>query len=171
MLANDGVAFDHPASWAKANEDGVAHPENVRVVQMPTTAQTTSCNEVIRILVAEDDRTNRMVAVGQLKKLGYDADYVGNGLEVLNSLNTLPYDVILMDCQMPEMDGYQATRAISEREKSLDNPCRWRAPIYIIAMTAHAMQGDREKCFAVGMDDYLSKPVPLAELKAVLGRR
>jgi two-component system sensor histidine kinase/response regulator len=135
---------------------------------MPRIARTTGSNETIRILVAEDDRINRMVAVGQLKKLGYLADFVGNGLEVLKAFDTGFYDVILMDCQMPEMDGYQATQAIREREKNLENPCPRRAPIYIIAMTAHAMQGDRERCLAAGMDDYLSKPIRVAELKAAL---
>jgi two-component system, sensor histidine kinase and response regulator len=71
---------------------------------------------------------------------------------------------------MPEMDGYEATRAIREREQSLEQPCPWRSPVYIVAMTANAMQGDREKCLAVGMDDYLSKPVRGPELQAMLER-
>ena len=71
---------------------------------------------------------------------------------------------------MPEMDGYETTQAIRQREQSLERPCPWKAPIYIIAMTAHAMEGDREKCLAVGMDDYLSKPVLVPELQAALER-
>ena len=71
---------------------------------------------------------------------------------------------------MPEMDGYEATRAIRKREKSLEQPCPWKSPVYIIAMTANAMQGDRQKCFAVGMEDYLSKPVRASELQAALER-
>ena len=93
-----------------------------------------------------------------------------NGVKVLEALRRLPYDLILMDCQMPEMDGYEATQAIRQREQSLERPCPWNAPIYIIAMTAHAMEGDREKCLAVGMDDYLSKPVLVPELQAALER-
>ena len=71
---------------------------------------------------------------------------------------------------MPEMDGYDATRAIRKREQSFERPCPWKSPVYIVAMTANAMQGDREKCIAVGMDDYLSKPVRAPELQAALER-
>jgi len=108
--------------------------------------------------------------LGQLRKLGYRADTVANGLEVLKALQLVSYDLILMDCQMPEMDGYEATREIREREQNLEKPCPWKSPVYIIALTANAMQGDSEKCLAVGMDDYLSKPVRLSELQAVLER-
>jgi two-component system sensor histidine kinase/response regulator len=75
-----------------------------------------------------------------------------------------------MDCQMPEMDGFEATRQIRAREQSLEHPSPWKEPVYIVALTANAMQGDSEKCLAMGMDDYLSKPVRLSELQAVLGR-
>jgi CheY-like chemotaxis protein len=90
---------------------------------------------------------------------------------VLEALKLIPFDVILMDCQMPDMDGYSATQAIRQMEQSSDPPCPWKAPMYIIAMTAHAMKGDRENCLAAGMDDYLSKPVGLADLQAALERR
>ena len=75
-----------------------------------------------------------------------------------------------MDCQMPEMDGYDATRAIRKREQSAGQDANWKSPVYIIAITAHAMEGDREKCLAAGMNDYLSKPIRLPELQAVLER-
>jgi CheY-like chemotaxis protein len=82
----------------------------------------------------------------------------------------ISYRIIFMDCQMPEMDGYDATRAIRKREQSLGQPCPWKSPVYIIAMTANALKDDREKCLAVGMDDYLSKPVRASELQAALER-
>jgi two-component system, sensor histidine kinase and response regulator len=125
----------------------------------------------LRILLAEDNCTNQQVALGHLGKLGYRADAVASGREVLEVLNLISYDVILMDCQMPEMDGYEATRAIRKLEQSLENPCPWKSPVYIIAVTANAMQGDREKCLAAGMNDYLTKPVRTAELQAALERR
>jgi two-component system sensor histidine kinase/response regulator len=126
--------------------------------------------EKVRILVAEDNPTNQKVALGQLQILGYRGDAVANGLEVLEALKHHPYDVILMDCQMPGMDGYETTEAIRRQEQSLEHPCPWSAPIYVIAMTANAMQGDREKCFAAGMDDYVSKPVRENALQAALER-
>jgi CheY-like chemotaxis protein len=102
--------------------------------------------------------------LAQLQKLRYEANVVGYGLEVLEALQQISYDIILLDCQMPEMDGYEATQALRQREQNLENPCPWHVPVYIIAMTANAMQGEREKCLAVGMDDYLSKPVRTSDL-------
>ena len=126
--------------------------------------------ETVRILLAEDNSVNQQVALAQLKKLRYKANAVANGLEVLKAMHQIPYDIILMDCQMPEMDGYEATKALRQLEQSLDKSCAWPAPVYIIAMTANAMQAEKEKCFAVGMDDYLSKPVRTVELQIALER-
>ena len=124
----------------------------------------------IRVLVAEDNLINQKVTLNQLRKLRFSAKTVANGLEVLEALEQIPYDLILMDCEMPEMGGYEATRAIRKREQSLDQDGRWKSPVYIIAMTANAMAGEREKCLAAGMDDYLSKPVRISELQAALER-
>jgi CheY-like chemotaxis protein len=126
--------------------------------------------EKVRILLAEDNIVNQKVALAHLRKLGHMAQAVANGLEVLRALEQISYGIILMDCQMPEMDGYEATRAIRNREQALDGPCPWKSPVYIIALTASAMEGDSEKCLAVGMDDYLSKPVRPSELQAALER-
>jgi two-component system sensor histidine kinase/response regulator len=125
----------------------------------------------MRVLLAEDDIINQMVALAQLQKLGYTAESVANGLEVVKALEQASYDVILMDCQMPELDGYEATRTIRKREQALDGSCPWIVPIHIIALTAHAMQGEREKCLAAGMDDYLTKPCRTPDLQAALERR
>jgi two-component system sensor histidine kinase/response regulator len=121
-----------------------------------------------RVLIADDNRTNCTVALGQVRELGYPAEAVADGLEVIRALAQFSYDVILMDCQMPDLDGYEATKIIRRREQALEGRCPWKAPVHIIAMTAHALHGDREKCLAAGMDDYISKPVRIHELKLAL---
>jgi len=117
-----------------------------------------------RILLAEDNIINQKVALGQLRKLGYAADAVANGLEVLEALKRISYDIILMDCHMPEMDGYGATQAIRKSERSRNEGCTWKSPLHIIALTADAMEANAEKCLRMGMNDYLSKPVSLKGL-------
>lgn len=122
----------------------------------------------VRILLAEDSLVNQKVATAQLSALGCRVDVVKNGRAVLEVLADGDYDVVFMDCQMPEMDGYDASRLIRAREEQ--EGCPWRAPIRIIAMTANSMEGDREKCFEAGMDDYISKPVRVADMRAALER-
>ncbi|NLC71673.1 MAG: PAS domain S-box protein [Desulfuromonadaceae bacterium] len=118
-----------------------------------------------RILVAEDNITNQQVALGILKKLGLRADAVANGAEAVKAFGNIPYDLILMDVQMPLMDGLEAARKI----RNTSSPIRGGA-VPIIAMTAHAMRGDREKCLAAGMNDYLSKPIQPTLLAEILRR-
>ncbi len=118
----------------------------------------------LRILLAEDNATNQKLALRLLERLGYRADLAANGLEVLQALKRQEYDVILMDMQMPEMDGLETTRRI--RDANLSG---FRQP-RIVAMTANAMQGDRELCLAAGMDDYVSKPIRVGELIGALRR-
>jgi len=112
-----------------------------------------------RILIAEDNVVNQRVLAYELRQLGYSADTVADGCEVLEALSRIPYSVILMDCHMPELDGYETTRRI--RAAGGHQP-------YIIAITANAMQGDKEVCLAAGMDNYVSKPVRTPELRAAL---
>ncbi len=117
-----------------------------------------------RLLLAEDNTVNQKVSLLMLSKLGYRADVAANGLEAVEALRRQPYDIVLMDVQMPEMDGMEASRRIN-----LLLPDRAERP-WIIALTANAMQGDREACFAAGMDDYLSKPFKTEDLAAALQR-
>ncbi|MEI8003456.1 MAG: response regulator, partial [Methanothrix sp.] len=119
----------------------------------------------IRILVAEDNPVNQKVAQALLRKMGLQADVAANGQEAVNALQTIPYDLVLMDCQMPEMDGFEATSIIRQKGSKALNP-----GIPIIAMTALAMQGDREKCIQAGMNDFIAKPVQKRELAKMLAR-
>ncbi len=117
----------------------------------------------LRLLLAEDDAVNLTVVRGMLKNLGYRADVAGNGLEALEALSQRTYDVVLLDVQMPELDGLETARRIRRQPRTDGRP-------RLIAMTAHAIKGDREQCLAAGMDDYLSKPLKLDELRAALTR-
>ena len=122
----------------------------------------------LRILVAEDNDVNRRLAMFMLQKLGCQSDFASDGQETIQAWEAIPYDVILMDCHMPVVDGYSATRKI--RELELQPAHAGRPHTQIIAMTANAMRGDREKCLAAGMDDYISKPVRLELLHTALSR-
>jgi hypothetical protein len=115
-------------------------------------------------LLVEDSLVNQQVAKRILQKLGYTCHIVNNGQEAVDSLETLPYTLVLMDCQMPIMDGFEATYVIRKREQASDS----RTHIPIIAMTANAIAGDREHCLESGMDDYVSKPIKIDILAEVL---
>jgi len=144
----------------------------------PLRPQTSASTQTLaggRILLAEDHPVNQMVAQEILKGMGCRVDIAGNGREAIESLLTNEYDAVLMDCQMPEMDGYQATARIRELEqagrlKMRDHSASPHSRIPVIAVTAHAVAGDREKCLDAGMDDYLSKPFKQEQLAATLKR-
>jgi two-component system sensor histidine kinase/response regulator len=128
---------------------------------------TQSCGasqSCLRVLLAEDNMVNQRLAMRLLQKHGHHVTVVGNGLEALTALAEYAFDLVLMDVQMPEMDGFEATRLIriSEQQRGGRTP--------IIAMTAHAMKGDRERCLAAGMDDYLTKPIHMEELFDAIAR-
>jgi len=126
-------------------------------------------SQAFRVLLVEDNRVNQLVAARMLKAFGVEATVVSDGAQAVAAVREKPFDLVLMDCQMPQLDGYDATRAIRswEADRIAEHPAR-RLPI--VAMTANAMLGDREKCLAAGMDDYLAKPIGLAELAAKLGQ-
>jgi CheY-like chemotaxis protein len=117
----------------------------------------------LRILLAEDNPVNQKLALRLLKRLSYRADVAANGLEAVEALRRQAYDVILMDVQMPQMDGLEATRAICEEWEAGQRP-------RIIALTANVMKEDQDACYAAGMDDYLGKPIRVEELMAALSR-
>jgi CheY-like chemotaxis protein len=141
---------------------------NIFVIQQSReSARATPGDEVaetkhLKILLAEDNTSSQKVALQILKRLGYRADVAANGIEVLQALERQPYDLVLMDIRMPEMNGLEATRIIRQR---------W--PDYgqkIVAITAYALEGDKEKCIEAGMDDYISKPIKMNELAEVLSK-
>jgi PAS domain S-box-containing protein len=154
------AAFEKPKRMVPgqdlAREDG-----GKTAAKAPFTVRAESVHGAARILLAEDNPTNRAVALALLEKLGYRVDAVEDGRRAVKALQQAPYDLVLMDCEMPELDGYQATRTIRDPLGGALNP-----DLPIIAMTAHAMKGDREKCMDAGMDDYLAKPID----PGVLGR-
>jgi CheY-like chemotaxis protein len=115
----------------------------------------------LRILLAEDNVVNQKLALRILQQMGYRADLASNGIEAVESVERQTYDVILMDVQMPEMDGLEASRRITAKWSAGERP-------RIVAMTANAMQGDREMCIAAGMDDYLTKPIRVETLVEAL---
>jgi CheY-like chemotaxis protein len=135
----------------KADHSAASHPFSSIIDQ----------DQPLRILLAEDNLINQKVMTQMLKKLGYKADIAADGLQVLQAVEHHPYDVILMDVQMPRMDGLEAAKAIRGRLSSAVQPC-------IIAITAYALEGDRKMCLDAGMNNYLSKPVKLEELRSAL---
>ena len=139
----------------------VENTQDLPVQEDTTTPIVIAHPDTVQILVVEDYPDNRELLLFMLDVLDYKVDSVSNGREALEQLAQKRYDIILMDCQMPELDGYQATQAIRQREGQENHT-------FIIGLTANAMAGDRQKCLDAGMDDYISKPIDLDKLASVL---
>jgi CheY-like chemotaxis protein len=161
------AVFEKQPAGSESTDEGLAKIEGEGAIDRSAANPSISENDKrkIRILVAEDNPVNQKVAQAMMRKMGFRADVMANGQEAVNALQTIPYDLVLMDCHMPEMDGFEATRCIRQQGSKALNP---RIPI--IAMTASTMQGDREKCIQVGMNDFIAKPVQIKELAEMLAR-
>jgi CheY-like chemotaxis protein len=153
------VAVPSTASPVTTIPSSVKPPaaETSPVVPLSPASASTPRTSQIRILLAEDNATNQKLAIALLKRENYAIDVAGNGLEALEALHNLPYDLVLMDVQMPELDGMEASRKIRDSNASY-------ASVPIIGITAHAMKGDRERVLESGMNDYLTKPIDKTEL-------
>jgi two-component system, sensor histidine kinase and response regulator len=153
-----------PERPAEMSETGMESPHRRDVMGAELTVAAKAPLSTLRILLAEDNPVNQQVVLGMLRKWGQTAAIASNGREVLAALERDTFDVILMDVQMPEMDGLETTSRIRTKEMQVGGHLR------IVAMTGHAMKGDRDRCLAAGMDDYLSKPIKSDDLYAVLQR-
>ncbi|HEX7441208.1 MAG TPA: response regulator, partial [Caldimonas sp.] len=138
-----------------------AAPKVAHALAKPKIDATLAGRHPLRILLAEDNVVNQKLALRLLQQMGYRADLASNGVEAIQSIERQPYDVVLMDVQMPEMDGLEASRRITARWPNGKRP-------RIVAMTANAMQGDRDACLAAGMDDYVVKPIRVEALVEAL---
>ena len=160
-----------PAQLCEAFVRALLSPK-AAVRQQPTSkpGQPLTGRLPLSILLCDDNAINQKVAARILQSIGYQPDLAANGREALDALDKKPYDLIFMDVMMPEMDGLEATRVIRERQKDGVAHPNYQSRIIIVAMTAQAMQGDREKCLAAGMDDYLSKPILPKDVRAIVER-
>ncbi|MEI6604222.1 MAG: amino acid permease [Verrucomicrobiota bacterium] len=156
----DSVELEADAS-ATGLQGTENQPDNAQLSPNSPSQSAWALRSTVRILLAEDNPINQKVATRMLAKLGYHVDTVADGNEVLEALQRIPYDIIFMDCHMPELDGYETTRRIRLTQTR---------PIHIIAITANAMVGDREKCLEAGMNDYIPKPLKASDIQAALGR-
>ncbi len=158
-----GATFWFTAVFEKRSAEKI-HKAEPEISVSKRSSLSPEMKRKVRILVAEDNVTNQLVATGMLNNLGYySIQIVGNGMEAINAIKNISFDLVLMDCQMPELDGFEATRRIRELGKDVQGP-----DLLIIAMTALAMRKDREEALEAGMNDYLSKPVSLQDLNKIL---
>jgi CheY-like chemotaxis protein/HPt (histidine-containing phosphotransfer) domain-containing protein len=170
VFANSVSKPVKPAQLCLALERAVLNPQAAqRPVEAPKISKLLAESLPMRILVVDDNTINQRVAVRILQQLGYQPEVAGNGREALDALDGKPFDFILMDVMMPELDGLEATRLLRKRQTNSAYK-NYQSRIVVVAVTAHAMQGDREKCLAAGMDDYLSKPVRPKDVREMIER-
>ncbi|MBU1240311.1 response regulator, partial [Myxococcota bacterium] len=156
------VRYEHLKQAILSLASGIS-PKKEAIIRLKETAEKKYRGAGLRVMVVEDNIVNQKVAMGILANLGIRVDVTANGKEALTALKSMPYDLVLMDCQMPVMDGFEATKNLRA-----DPLFRENQGIPVIAMTANAMQGDRERCIAAGMNDYIPKPVTPKTLIAML---
>jgi signal transduction histidine kinase/HPt (histidine-containing phosphotransfer) domain-containing protein len=157
-----------PAQLCAALERALFSPKKAAAIAPAKPSQLLAERLPLRILLVDDNAINQKVATRILNQIGYQPELAGNGIEALAALDEKVYDLVFMDLMMPEMDGLEATRAIRERQKnSTENP-NYHSRLIIVAMTAHAMQSDRDKCLDAGMDDYLSKPIRPGDIRGII---
>jgi CheY-like chemotaxis protein len=166
----EGLIGDHKKTGRESHETAPGAPGGDKAGGVPPVARPPEKLRTLRILLAEDNVVNQSVARLRLARMGQTVDIVADGRAALEAAQSRPYDIVLMDCQMPEMDGFEATRKLRAWEQTQRAAGANTAPLYIIAMTASAMSGDREACLAAGMDDYVSKPVHADQLAAAIAR-
>jgi CheY-like chemotaxis protein len=168
LLDRPAVESLAPAAVAEASDaspaSAAATTGSVASVASPATPAVVPPSRSLRILLAEDSLVNQKLALALLTRMGHQVRIANNGREAVELSQAEPFDVVFMDVQMPEMDGFEAAAAIRAREQGTGRH------LPIVALTAHAMKGDREHCLEAGMDDYLSKPVRAAEIAATLAR-
>jgi CheY-like chemotaxis protein len=155
--------FDTLVTLLGSDAHADAAPRAAAPAARPRMDAQMAARHPLRILLAEDNVVNQKLALRLLQQMGYRADVASNGIEAIECVARQPYDVVLMDVQMPEMDGLEASRRITAKYKPAERP-------RIVAMTANAMQGDREECLAAGMDDYVTKPIRVDALVEALDR-
>jgi signal transduction histidine kinase/HPt (histidine-containing phosphotransfer) domain-containing protein len=159
-----------PAQLSSALERALLSPRSPAQTAAPAKSDKSLAEQLpLRFLIVDDNAINQKVAVRILQQMGYQPDVAGNGREALEMLDRQPFDFIFMDVMMPEMDGLEATRLLRKRQM-IGGYNNYQSRIIIVAMTAHAMQGDREKCIAAGMDDYLAKPVRPKDVRDMVER-
>ena len=160
-----------PAQLAAALERALLSPRApARPPEPPKTDRALAAQLPLRILLVDDNAINQKVAMRIMQQFGYQPEVAGNGREALEKLDQQPFDFIFMDVMMPELDGLEATRLLRKRQM-IGSYHNYQSRIIVVAMTAHAMQGDREKCIAAGMDDYLAKPVRPRDVREMLDSR